>query len=765
MKRVLLAVVTVASVAGGTFLTAVPAAGVGQPKVTAIVVMRSQVDAATVAAGATVAPPTGGPRVSAPTRRQRGAAVERALRARAAATQGDVLALLSRRRHQGLVSAVDPLWIFNGVAVTAAPSVIRELAARRDVREIRPEVTLAAPTAPRAATVGSTVPAASPEANIALVNAPALWDLGYRGQGIVVANLDTGVDATHPDLAGRWRGGTNSWYDPNGQHPTVPTDVNGHGTATMGVLVGGDAGGTSIGMAPDAQWIAAKIFNDRGTATSTGIHQAMQWLLDPDGSPATADAADVVVNSWTMSSGGCTLDFQLDLTNLRAAGILPVFAAGNYGPAPGTVLSPANNPQAFAVGAVDNADTIDPSSSRGPSACGGALAPQLVAPGVGVHTTDLYGGYIDASGTSLAAPHVAGGLALLLSAFPDLTADRQAAGLENGTVDLGAAGPDNDYGYGRLDVLAAEQWLRTAPDVTLAVSPSAATTTPGGSVSYAVDVAGVNGFTGDVTLALAGLSTAQASWTFSPPVVPGATGTAQLVVTTAATLAAGTYPLTIIGTSGALTRSAPATLTVSAPPDFTVTAAPASLAVVAGTGAAYTVSVGSVNGFSGTVALSLSGLPASVGSASFSPPTIAGAGNSQLTVTTSATAASGSYPLTITAASGATVHQAVVTLAVTARDFTLAMSPSSITVYRLQSAKYTVSVASTTGFTGAVSLTVAGLPAGASASFSPNPVTSPGSSTLTVRTTGSTPRGTFTLLVTGTSGSLTHQAAVTLTVR
>ena len=79
------------------------------------------------------------------------------------------------------------------------------------------------------------------------MNAPALWDRGFRGQGVVVANMDTGVDATHPDLAAKWRGGTNSWYDPNGQHPTTPTDVSGHGTQTMGVMVGGNAGGSSVG--------------------------------------------------------------------------------------------------------------------------------------------------------------------------------------------------------------------------------------------------------------------------------------------------------------------------------------------------------------------------------------------------------------------------------------------------------------------------------------------------------------------------------------
>ena len=99
----------------------------------------------------------------------------------------------------------------------------------------------------------------------------------------------------------------------------------------MGVMVGGDAGGTSIGVAPDARWIAAKIFNDHGAATTAGIHLGFQWVLDPDSDPGTPDAPNVVNNSWTLSSPGCNLEFQLDLQNLRAAGILPVFAAGNAG--------------------------------------------------------------------------------------------------------------------------------------------------------------------------------------------------------------------------------------------------------------------------------------------------------------------------------------------------------------------------------------------------------------------------------------------------
>ena len=177
--------------------------------------------------------------------------------------------------------------------------------------------------------------------------------------------MDTGVDASHPDLSGRYRGGTNSWYDPYGQHSS-PTDINGHGTWTMGVMVGGGAGGSAVGMAPDARWIAVKIFNDRGQASVSAIHQGFQWLLDPDGNPATADAPQVVNNSWGMSSPGCDLTFQPDVQALAAAGILPVFAAGNFGPGVGTGVSPANYPESLAVGALASGGGVLGSSSRGP---------------------------------------------------------------------------------------------------------------------------------------------------------------------------------------------------------------------------------------------------------------------------------------------------------------------------------------------------------------------------------------------------------------
>jgi serine protease AprX len=387
------------------------------------------------------------------------------------------------------------LWVINGFAVTATASVIRQLASRPGIELIRLDSTLEAP-------VTTTGTAAPPEWNLNVLRAPDLWTQGFTGSGIVVANMDTGVDANHPDLSAKWRGGDNSWYDPHGEHAT-PYDPAGHGTQTMAIMVGGAAGGTAIGVAPGARWIAAKLYNDAGVARYSDIHLAFQWLLEPDGDLATLDAPDVVNASWglTGTAGQCITEFSTDIEVVKAAGIAIAIAAGNDGPAPLTSLSPGNNPPGFAAGAVGADLAIASFSSRGPSACDGTVYPELVAPGVNINTADLsFGGlplYAVVSGTSYAAPHAAGALALLAGAFPQAGIAQLEAALTASARDLGVAGEDNSYGHGLADVQAAYQLLGAAPPANQAPFASNDAWSMAAGTTLAIAAPGVLGNDGD----------------------------------------------------------------------------------------------------------------------------------------------------------------------------------------------------------------------------------------------------------------------------
>ena len=386
----------------------------------------------------------------------------KALRKKADVTQVELKSLLRKKNAKQVKS----LWLINGMAVTAKADVIRELAEHPLVKKIRLDRAIPLSEGPPAT-------AAATGWNIDAIRASELWGLGYRGQGTIVASMDSGVDLDHPDLTNRWRGGTNSWFDPNGEHVDRPYDADGHGTQTMGLIVGGDTSGTAIGVAPGAKWIAVKIFSDEGVAFPSHIHQGFEWLLDPDGNPDTDDAPDMVNNSWGFDSNPECLDaFQLDIETLKAAGIAVVFSAGNSE----FNISPANNPGAFAVGAIDESYTIDDFSGRGPSACDDTIYPEVVAPGVLVYTSDLtFGGvfpnsYVNVSGTSFAAAHATGAMALLVSAFPDLALPDLESALKDSAVDLGDAGPDNDYGYGLIDSVEAFDSLNS--DLAACVRPA-----------------------------------------------------------------------------------------------------------------------------------------------------------------------------------------------------------------------------------------------------------------------------------------------------
>lgn len=394
-------------------------------------------------------------------RHSKAAKIIRRLKSDAEFSQQELKTVLSLKERFGRTRGTKPFWVFNGFAVTATADTIRELAARTDVEAIEQDrvFTLAA-TSANSITV-------TDNWNLARIGTQTLWDMGFTGQGVVVANMDTGVDISHSALASKWRGGNNSWFDPFNSS-SVPYDLSGHGTATMGIMVAGNTSDNLVGVAPDAQWIAAKIFDDANPPQTTlsKIHQAFQWVLDPDGDPATDDSPDIVNNSWDMDNPGLyDNEFAADIQNLKAAGISVVCVSGNVLiPQPsGTSTSPGNNPGAFPVGATTENDLIAYFSARGPSAYDGSFYPALVAPGAAIRSTDLYNTYVSFSGTSFAAPHVAGVLALLKSAITGLSAQDAETALKNSVVS--GSGPDNTYGYGRLDAVKAYAYLAMPGDV------------------------------------------------------------------------------------------------------------------------------------------------------------------------------------------------------------------------------------------------------------------------------------------------------------
>jgi serine protease AprX len=379
----------------------------------------------------------------------------KALRDKSDLSQRNLRKLLKKAK----IKKIKPLWLINALAVTLPMEMVELLALLPGIDSIRLDSTLALP---ETQAVGS----APAEWNLNTIYADQLWASGFTGQGTVIASIGTGIDVEHQDLVGKYRGGNNSWYDPNGEH-AVPHDVSGHGTQTMGVMVGGDAGGTSIGVAPGAQWIAAKVYNDAGVASYSAIHQGFQWLLDPDNDFETDDTPDVINGSWGFDIflNQCFTEFQPDIQALKLAEIAVVFSAGNEGPNYNSSMSPANYSESTSVGAVDMNLAIASFSSSGPSACGGEVYPKLVAPGVFIKTADLtFGGlfpdtYTYASGTSFAAPHVAGSYALLKGAFPNATLAELELALQQTTLDLMSTGPDNDSGYGLVNVSAAYDQL------------------------------------------------------------------------------------------------------------------------------------------------------------------------------------------------------------------------------------------------------------------------------------------------------------------
>lgn len=292
--------------------------------------------------------------------------------------------------------------------------------------------------------------------SIAKVKAPEVWnELKIDGTGIVVGHLDTGIAAEHPLLVGK----TLKFKDFTPAKKEAAYDDQGHGTHTAG-SIGANSG---VGVAPGVKFIVGKVFDKSGGAEDAWLLEAMQWIMDPDGNPETNDAPKLVSNSWG-SDDTTDRNFWNAVQAWVDAGMVPVFAAGNNGPS-GKVGTPGNFPHSWAVAATTNKDSLAYFSSVGPTVWDGVTLtkPDIAAPGQGVISCSTSGGLVSNSGTSMACPHVAGLVALMLQANPNLKIEQVRAIAEATAIDLGTPGKDIKFGSGRFDALAClKKVLETA---------------------------------------------------------------------------------------------------------------------------------------------------------------------------------------------------------------------------------------------------------------------------------------------------------------
>jgi len=422
-------------------------------------------------------------------------------------------------------------WITNLVWVRGDAALVQELAQRPDIAHIyaNPQVQIELPTVEPNSAIESVADTDEVRWNLTRVNADDVWAAGYKGQGVVVGGQDTGYQWDHDALINQYRGWDGSAADHNyNWHDAIhadssstsavtaetcpesdsayPCDDNGHGTHTMGTMVGDDGGANQIGMAPQARWIGCRNML-HGVGTPQTYIECYEWFVAPTdlngANPRPDLAPQVIDNSWSCPvSEGCTDPLVLLQTvqNVRAAGILTVHSAGNSGPTCSTVNTPAAiYDESFTVGNTNSEDAISSSSSRGPVSVDGSgrLKPDISAPGSGIYSSyardDSTNTYTQLSGTSMAAPHVAGLAALLISAQPlfagqvdDLETIIQQSAVQLTTTSpcgddiAGVSIPNNTYGWGRIDALQAVEYQR----MDVEVSASALITRPGETLTY-----------------------------------------------------------------------------------------------------------------------------------------------------------------------------------------------------------------------------------------------------------------------------------------
>ncbi|MER5863343.1 S8 family serine peptidase [Kitasatospora sp. NPDC002040] len=414
----------------------------------------------------------------ATTKPAKAAALLRAKTAHADATQANLRGLLDAVRAD-----YRSYWIVNAIRVTGDRKLLERIAEQPEVASIRAEQTVKLDEV----VPGTAEPKAQDavEWNIDRIGAPRVWDeLGDRGEGIVIANIDSGVDYTHPAVNAQYRGRSSdgaydhnyNWFDPAAICPAAaPCDNNDHGTHTMGTMVG-SVGVDRIGVAPGARWIAAKGC-ESNSCSDASLLAAGQWVIAPTdlngNNPRPDLAPDVVNNSW----GGTLYDdwYRLTVQAWVDAGIFPAFSNGNSGPGCNSNGYPGGYGNGYSSGSFNSAGAISSFSSRGPGESG-QIKPDLAAPGENVRSSVPGAGYASFSGTSMASPHTAATVALIWSYSPSLRGNvaETRALLDRTAIDTdatacgGTAAKNNIFGEGRLDAYAAVSNAPHGPVGTLA---------------------------------------------------------------------------------------------------------------------------------------------------------------------------------------------------------------------------------------------------------------------------------------------------------
>lgn len=428
-----------------------------------------------------------------PTKAERRDFVVNYLKNHAAESQNDLLKYLNVLEINGVVENIRPLWIVNSVSCYAEEWLIAELEQRDDVLSVyRVEELQLTDNDNVVYQIGRNDSREIAE-NVTMVNAHLVWELGYTGEDVLVAIIDTGVKLTHADLQGRfWDGGAdypNHGYD-FASHDNDPTDENGHGTHVAGTICGTGTSGTQTGVAPGAKLMVLKVFNEDTQSDATILVEAMQFAVEHG-----ADLMNMSLG-WPNPEPEVKLLYRQACENTLAAGVVAAVCAGNIRhmqsmvPIPKNIYSPGDCPPPYlhedqlvnaggtscviSVGAVDFNDEITYFSSEGPSTWTdvalyndypytsgstteiGLIRPDVCAPGLNIKSLDFNtdNGYTCMDGTSMATPCVAGTIALMLSKDHELTPEQIDEILERTAIPL-SAHKNNDFGSGRIDALAA----------------------------------------------------------------------------------------------------------------------------------------------------------------------------------------------------------------------------------------------------------------------------------------------------------------------